>query len=90
MLVLKEQEFYKNQECYLNTTVNNSDLNSILQLTNRLKNLICLNSMILTKISSELSKYEISFKIENNNVNIVTEILLNNGFQNLLKGDNHE
>ena len=79
-----------NQECYLNTTVNNSDLNSILQLTNRLKNLICLNSMILTKISSELSKYEISFKIENNNVNIVTEILLNNGFQNLLKGDNHE
>ena len=37
-----------------------------------------------------LQNKHIDVIIENNNVNIVTEILLNNGFQNLLKGDNHE
>ena len=77
-----------NQDCYLNTIVKNTDLNSLLQLINSFKKFICLDSIILTKISPNLSKCEISFKIENN-VEIITDILSNNEFQNL-NGDNNE
>ena len=78
-----------NQDCYLNTIVKNTDLNSLIQLINRFKKFICLDSMIFTKISPNLSKCEIIFKIKNGNVEIITDILSNNEFQNL-NGDNNE
>ena len=78
------------QNCKLNAIVKNTDLNSIFQLINDLKSYISLNSIVISKISKNQSKFEISFRIENENVKLISNILLDNNFQNLLKGDNHE